>query len=63
MKITKNGDDLKIGEFINILKKFNPKDEIIFYHLKDYNLTSCQLETIIETELGVEITIEENENT
>ena len=51
-----------VEKLIKTLQKFNPKDEVIFYHLKDYNLTNCQLETVIETELGVELTIEENED-
>ena len=53
---------MKVEKLIKVLQKFNPKDEVIFYHLKDYNLTNCQLETVIETELGVELTIEENED-
>ena len=53
---------MKVEKLIKTLQKFNPKDEVIFYHLKDYNLTNCQLETVIETELGVELTIEENED-
>ena len=53
---------MTVEKLIKVLQDFNPKDEIIFYHLKDYNLTGCQLETVIETELGVELTIEENEN-
>ena len=53
---------MKVKELIKILQEFNPKDEVIFYHLKNYNLTGFQLETVIETELGVELTIEENED-
>ena len=41
------------------LKKFNPNDELIFYHLKNHNLEGCQLESIFKTDLGVELTIEE----
>ena len=61
---TDNENNLKIGELVNILMQFNPKDELIFYYLKDHNLTGCQLESVMETELGAEITIEEiiNEN-
>ena len=51
---------MKAEKLIKILQKFNPKDEVIFYYLKNYNLTGCQLETVIETELGVELTIEKN---
>ena len=53
---------MQVQKLIKILQDFNPKDEVIFYHLKDYNLKNCQLETVIETELGVELTIEEKEN-
>ena len=41
------------------LKKFNPNDELIFYHQKNHNLEGCQLESIFKTDLGVELTIEE----
>ena len=41
------------------LKKFDSNDELIFYHLKNHNLEGCQLESIFETDLGVELTIEE----
>jgi hypothetical protein len=53
---------MRVKDLIKTLKKFNPKDEVIFYHLKNHTLTNCELETVIETELGVEITIEENED-
>jgi len=53
---------MKVEKLIKILQKFNPKDDLIFYHLKNYNLKGCQLETVIETDLGVELTIEDNEN-
>ena len=36
----------------------DPDDELIFYHLENSVLTGCQLETILDTELGCEITIE-----
>jgi len=51
---------MKVKELIQALQRCEDQDdEIVFYHLKDYNLTSCKLETIIPTELGVELTIEE----
>lgn len=50
---------MQVQKLIKILQDFNPKDEVIFYHLKDHNLTGCKLETVLETELGVELTIEE----
>lgn len=61
---TDNESNLKIGELVNILMQFNPKDELIFYYSKDDSIASCRLKAIMETELGAEITIEEitNEN-
>ena len=50
---------MTVEKLIKTLKKFNPKDEVIFYHLKNHNLKSCEFESVIETELGVELTIEE----
>ena len=61
---TDNENNLKIGELVNILMQFNPKDELIFYYSKDDSTASCRLKAVMETELGAEITIEEitNEN-
>ena len=54
---------MKVKELIQALQRCEDQDdEIVFYHLKDYNLTSCELETIIPTELGVELTIEEEKD-
>ncbi len=53
---------MKVEKLIKVLQDFNPKDEVIFYHLKNHTLTNCELETVIETELGVELTIEEKED-
>ena len=50
---------MKVKELIKALQQCDQNDEMVFYHLKDYNLTSCELETIIPSELGVELTIEE----
>jgi hypothetical protein len=43
--------------------KFDDNDGVIFYHLDNYDLKECQLESILKTDddLGVEITIEEME--
>jgi len=49
---------MKLKELIKTLQKFNPEDEIIFYHLKNHNLEGCELESVIETDLGIELTIE-----
>jgi len=53
---------MQVEKLIKVLQDFNPKDEVIFYHLKNHTLTNCELETVIETDLGVELTIEENED-
>ena len=50
---------MRVEKLIKTLKKFDPKDEVIFYHLKNHNLESCKFESVIETELGIELTIEE----
>ena len=56
---TDTENSLKIGELVNILMQFNPKDELIFNHSTDDSISSCRLKTVIETELGAEITTEE----
>lgn len=52
---------MTVEKLIKTLKKFSPKDKVIFYHLDNYDLKECQLESILTTndDLGVEITIEE----
>ena len=52
---------MKVKDLIKTLKKFDDNDEVIFYHLDNYDLKECQLESILTTDedLGVEITIEE----
>ena len=47
---------MKIKELREKLKKFDDNEEVIFYYLKDHNLESVELESVIETELGVEFT-------
>tara|TARA_R100000353_G_scaffold1227_1_gene1753 strand:+ start:53 stop:217 length:165 start_codon:yes stop_codon:yes gene_type:complete len=47
---------MKIKDLIKTLKKFDDNEEVIFYYLKDHNLESVELESVIETELGVEFT-------
>lgn len=61
---TDTENSLKIGELVNILMEFNPKDELIFYYSKDDSISNCRLKTVMESGLGAEITIEEitNEN-
>ena len=48
-----------VKELIQRLSKVDQDAEIILYHLKDNNLEECQLETILECDGRVEMTIEE----
>jgi len=50
---------MTVEELIQRLSKVDQDAEIILYHLKDNNLEECQLETIIECDDRVEMTIEE----
>ena len=52
---------MKVSELIERLSfHLQDKDDMItFYYLKNDNLTNCQLETIIETDMGVELTIQD----
>ena len=52
---------MKVKDLIKTLKKFDDNDEVIFYHLNEFDLQSCELESILKTDddLGVEITIME----
>tara|TARA_R100000963_G_C4551068_1_gene44011 strand:+ start:219 stop:392 length:174 start_codon:yes stop_codon:yes gene_type:complete len=53
---------MKVKELIQRLAEVNQDKEIIFYYLKDNNLNECQLchlETILECDGRVEMTIED----
>ena len=50
---------MKVSELIEALSYYNGDDDITFYFLKNDVLTNCQLETIIETDMGVELTIQD----
>ena len=50
---------MKVKELIEALSYYNGDDNITFYFLKNDTLTNCQLETIIETDMGVELTIQD----
>tara|TARA_Y100000401_G_C8242481_1_gene183784 strand:+ start:432 stop:620 length:189 start_codon:yes stop_codon:yes gene_type:complete len=56
---------MTVKELQKKLKQYNPNDEVWFYHLKDNNLTQCNLENIQggfnQKDLGnwIEFTIEE----
>jgi hypothetical protein len=51
---------MKVKELIKTLKKLEPSDEIVFYHLKHSELTNCVYETILDVEEGyIEFTIQD----
>ena len=50
---------MKVKELIEWLSLQDKDDNLTFYYLKNDTLTNCQLETIIETDMGVELTIQD----
>ena len=55
---------MKVKELIKTLQKLEPDDEIVFYHLKNSELTQCVYETILDIhetggESFVEFTIQD----
>ena len=48
-----------VKELIEWLSLQDKDDNLTFYFLKNDVLTNCQLETIIETDMGVELTIQD----
>ena len=50
---------MKVYELIDWLSLQDKDDDLTFYFLKNDVLTNCQLETIIETDIGVELTIQD----
>ena len=50
---------MKVKELIDWLSLQDREDDLTFYFLKNDVLTNCQLETIIETDMGVELTIQD----
>ena len=50
---------MKVKELIEWLSLQDKDDDLTFYYLKNDVLTNCQLETIIETDMGVELTIQD----
>ena len=61
MRVTNhiNKSKMKVKELIEALSNYDGDDDITFYFLKNDVLTNCQLETIIETDMGVEFTIQD----
>ncbi len=52
---------MSVKEFLNTLKQFDSNMEIQFYYLKDHNLNNCELESILDADGQIEITIKESE--
>ena len=52
---------MKVKELIDWLSLQEREDDWTFYFLKNDVLTNCQLETIIETDMGVELTIQDTD--
>ena len=50
---------MRVSELIEWLSLQDKDDDLTFYFLKNDVLTNCQLETIIETDMGVELTIQD----
>ena len=50
---------MKVSQLIEWLSLQDKNDDVTFYYLKNDTLTNCQLETIIETDMGVEFTIQD----
>ena len=54
---------MQVKNLIETLQKLKPNDEIIFYHLKNSELTNCVYETILDVEEGyIEFTIQDYED-
>ena len=52
---------MTVKDLIDTLSKFDRKKEIVFYNLNDNDLESRELETIIDVDGRIEITVEELE--
>ena len=50
---------MKVSQLIEWLSLQDKDDDVTFYYLKNDTLTNCRLETIIETDMGVEFTIQD----
>ena len=50
---------MTVQELINRLLLCRKDQLIRFYYLKDNNLNGCNLETLLETEIGLEFTIQD----
>ena len=51
-----------VKDLINRLSGLDPEKEVVFYNLNDYDLESRELETILDCDEHIEITIKEIEH-
>ena len=60
-QMTLGGINMKVKELINILKKVEQNKEIVFYHLKNNDLQSCEYESFLDVDDDfVELTFQDN---
>jgi hypothetical protein len=60
-QMTLGGIKMKVRELINILKKVEQNKEIVFYHLKNNDLQSCEYESFLDVDDDfVELTFQDN---
>ena len=52
---------MKVKDLIERLSSLDPNKEIVFYHLEDFDLQSKELETILDVDGQIEITIKDIE--
>jgi len=50
---------MTVQQLIDRLILCRKDQQIRFYYLKDFNLNGCHLETLLETEIGLEFTIQD----
>ena len=48
---------MRVKELIKKLLECPLENEVTFYHLKNYDLSGCELDTILSTDMQTEITI------
>ena len=52
---------MKVKDLIERLSSLDPDKEVVFYNLNDYDLESKELETILDVDGQIEITIKDIE--
>ena len=52
---------MTVQQLIDRLLSCRKDQKVRFYYLKDFNLNGCNLETLLETEIGLEFTIQDED--